>query len=215
MITIPQSDVLHSAAPFPGNDILRLISYPNRNSVPYKKIYGLRDSKTVIRGTIRYQGFCEILAGFNDLGLLKDDVVPSSVVSWPQLIQSLIQSQKCVSSSPHCSRLQKTLFEEFELSKVSSNVNFKTLIHALTSHKIYSGLSFEATMDKLRKIFNGMFFLNMFNPESKIVSKKSRIEILCDAMKEKLSADKCDRDLVIMVHYLKVEYTNRPTGILF
>jgi saccharopine dehydrogenase (NADP+, L-glutamate forming) len=34
-------------------------NYPNRNSVPYKDIYGLKDAKTVYRGTFRMAGWCE------------------------------------------------------------------------------------------------------------------------------------------------------------
>ena len=34
-------------------------NYPNRNSVPYKDIYGLKDAKTVYRGTFRMTGWCE------------------------------------------------------------------------------------------------------------------------------------------------------------
>ena len=34
-------------------------NYPNRNSLPYKDIYGLKDAKTVYRGTFRMTGWCE------------------------------------------------------------------------------------------------------------------------------------------------------------
>src|SRR4030042_4694349 len=36
-------------------------NYPNRNSVPYKEIYGLKDAKTVYRGTFRMHGWCETM----------------------------------------------------------------------------------------------------------------------------------------------------------
>jgi saccharopine dehydrogenase (NADP+, L-glutamate forming) len=47
-------------------------NYPNRNSVPYKEIYGLRDARTVYRGTFRMTGWCETMRHIVALGWLKD-----------------------------------------------------------------------------------------------------------------------------------------------
>jgi len=47
-------------------------NYPNRNSIPYKKIYGLNDAKTVYRGTFRMPGWCETLRKIVALGWLND-----------------------------------------------------------------------------------------------------------------------------------------------
>ncbi len=50
-------------------------NYPNRNSIPYKKIYGLNDAKTVYRGTFRMPGWCETLRKLVALGWLNDKPV--------------------------------------------------------------------------------------------------------------------------------------------
>ena len=215
IVIIPQKNVLHSARPFPGNDILRLISYPNRNSVPYKQVYGLEGCSTVIRGTIRYQGFCEILAGFNDLGLLEDSPVPPSVSSWPDLLQRVLSGRKKISKTSHFDKLYKILMEEFNLNKASLKIDFRKLIQALTFHEVFSTLSFERCLEKLRKVFEGMQFLEMLSDSSKISKEKGNrpvIEVLCDKMKEKLSAKENDRDLVIMVHYLAAEFPGNKKG---
>jgi len=47
-------------------------NYPNRNSIPYKKIYSLKDAKTVYRGTFRMIGWCETLMKIVSLGWLND-----------------------------------------------------------------------------------------------------------------------------------------------
>jgi saccharopine dehydrogenase-like NADP-dependent oxidoreductase len=47
-------------------------NYPNRNSVPYKEIYGLKDAKTVYRGTFRMAGWCETMRKIVALGWLND-----------------------------------------------------------------------------------------------------------------------------------------------
>ncbi|MBN2603123.1 MAG: saccharopine dehydrogenase NADP-binding domain-containing protein [Candidatus Thermoplasmatota archaeon] len=50
-------------------------NYPNRNSVPYKDIYGLKDAKTVYRGTFRMTGWCETMRKIVALGWLSDEPV--------------------------------------------------------------------------------------------------------------------------------------------
>jgi saccharopine dehydrogenase (NADP+, L-glutamate forming) len=47
-------------------------NYPNRDSVPYKKIYGLKHARTVYRGTFRMTGWCETIRNIVALGWLDD-----------------------------------------------------------------------------------------------------------------------------------------------
>jgi len=47
-------------------------NYPNRDSVPYKEIYGLNDANTVYRGTFRMTGWCETIRNIVKLGWLND-----------------------------------------------------------------------------------------------------------------------------------------------
>ncbi len=47
--------------------------YPNRNSLPYINLYGIPETKTMFRGTIRNRGWCDTLKGIADLGLLEDE----------------------------------------------------------------------------------------------------------------------------------------------
>lgn len=53
-------------------DIGTFENYPNRDSVQYKQIYGLKDAETVYRGTFRMIGWCETLKAIAELGWLKD-----------------------------------------------------------------------------------------------------------------------------------------------
>ena len=47
-------------------------NYPNRNSIAYKDIYGLKDAETVYRGTFRMIGWCETLKAISQLGWLSE-----------------------------------------------------------------------------------------------------------------------------------------------
>jgi saccharopine dehydrogenase (NADP+, L-glutamate forming)/spermidine synthase len=47
--------------------------YPNRNSLPYKDLYNLKDALTVMRGTYRNLGWCDTLKKMVDLGLIDEE----------------------------------------------------------------------------------------------------------------------------------------------
>ena len=51
--------------------------YPNRDSMPYKDLYGLKDAETVMRGTYRYLGWCDTLKKIVDLGLVDETPAPN------------------------------------------------------------------------------------------------------------------------------------------
>ncbi len=45
-----------------------LETYPNRNSLPYIEIYGIPETDTMYRGTLRNLGWCDVLQKLNELG---------------------------------------------------------------------------------------------------------------------------------------------------
>ncbi|HDP68754.1 MAG TPA: saccharopine dehydrogenase [Candidatus Marinimicrobia bacterium] len=47
-------------------------TYPNRNSLPYIETYGLKDVRTMFRGTIRNVGWCETMLCIARLGVLDE-----------------------------------------------------------------------------------------------------------------------------------------------
>jgi saccharopine dehydrogenase-like NADP-dependent oxidoreductase len=47
--------------------------YPNRDSLPYKELYGIPEAKTIMRGTFRYEGWCEIIDALKVLKLITYD----------------------------------------------------------------------------------------------------------------------------------------------
>ncbi len=70
-------------------------NYPNRNSVPYKEIYGLKDSKTVYRGTLRMTGWCETMRKIVALGWLNDKPVEGfNGKTYGDMTRHLISAEK-------------------------------------------------------------------------------------------------------------------------
>ena len=51
-------------------------AYPNRDSVPYKDLYGIEDTDTILRGTLRYPGWCPTMKIMGDLGFLNEEPLP-------------------------------------------------------------------------------------------------------------------------------------------
>jgi saccharopine dehydrogenase (NADP+, L-glutamate forming) len=49
------------------------VAYPNRDSTPYKERYNIPECQTIIRGTLRYQGFPEYIKCLVDIGFLSED----------------------------------------------------------------------------------------------------------------------------------------------
>ena len=50
----------------------RFESYPNRDSLKYRELYGIHEAETILRGTLRRPGFCAAWNAFVQLGLTDD-----------------------------------------------------------------------------------------------------------------------------------------------
>jgi saccharopine dehydrogenase-like NADP-dependent oxidoreductase len=67
--------------------------YPNRDSTPYKEIYGLNHALTVKRGTYRNIGWCETLRAIVNLGLIDETVIPNVKGStYKKVLESLLNN---------------------------------------------------------------------------------------------------------------------------
>ena len=66
--------------------------YPNRDSLIYQGLYGLDEANTLLRGTLRYPGWCDTLDKLAQLGLLDDRSRPELAgKSWNEIIAHLIR----------------------------------------------------------------------------------------------------------------------------
>jgi saccharopine dehydrogenase-like NADP-dependent oxidoreductase len=65
--------------------------YPNRDSMPYKDLYGLKDAETVMRGTYRNIGWCDTFKKIVDLGLV-DEAPKDNLkgVTYKQMMADLV-----------------------------------------------------------------------------------------------------------------------------
>ncbi|KAK7205765.1 saccharopine dehydrogenase [Myxozyma melibiosi] len=91
-VEIQGKDLMKSAKPYfiyPGYAFL---AYGNRDSTIYKDLYKIPEAETVIRGTLRYQGFTDFTLVLVDLGMLDDTEKEflKSPIPWKEAFAKLI-----------------------------------------------------------------------------------------------------------------------------
>jgi saccharopine dehydrogenase (NADP+, L-glutamate forming) len=73
-----------------------LEAYTNRDALPYKELYGLKDAHTMFRGTLRNIGWCFVMTKAQELGLFDDAPrMDLQGLTYRQLICRLIGSNDC------------------------------------------------------------------------------------------------------------------------
>jgi saccharopine dehydrogenase-like NADP-dependent oxidoreductase len=64
--------------------------YPNRDSLPYVELYGIPEAKTIMRGTFRYEGWCEIIDALKVLKLISYDKFNMEGLSYAEFMAKMI-----------------------------------------------------------------------------------------------------------------------------
>lgn len=90
--TVSSEDLMATAKPYfiyPG---YAFVCYPNRDSTLFKDLYHIPEAETVIRGTLRYQGFPEFVKALVDMGMLKDDAneIFSKPIAWNEALKQYL-----------------------------------------------------------------------------------------------------------------------------
>jgi saccharopine dehydrogenase (NADP+, L-glutamate forming)/spermidine synthase len=65
-------------------------AYPNRNSLPYTELYGIPETKTMLRGTLRNVGWCETIRKMVQLGVLDQEEKDWTGLTFGDFLRRLI-----------------------------------------------------------------------------------------------------------------------------
>lgn len=179
---IPGNELMGSAKPYfiyPG---FAFVAYPNRDSTPYRERYNIPEAQTVIRGTLRYQGFPEFVKVLVDIGFLSEEeqsyLKPSGKpVTWAEATQKIIGA---------------TSSKESDLSWAIS-----------------SKTTFSDTPEKQR-ILSGFKWLGLFS-DKPITPRGNPLDTLCATLEEKMQYDQGERDMVILQHKFEIEHKDGST----
>ncbi len=72
----------------------RFEGYPNRDALPYIGLYGIPETRTMFRGTLRYPGWCETLKAIAELGLLEQEERDLRGKTYADLVRALAGAPK-------------------------------------------------------------------------------------------------------------------------
>jgi spermidine synthase / saccharopine dehydrogenase (NADP+, L-glutamate-forming) len=83
---------MNVAKPYFISPAFAFVAYPNRDSTPFKEYYNIPEAETVVRGTLRYQGFPEFIKALVDMGWLDQGEKGwlSESLTWADVMQKVV-----------------------------------------------------------------------------------------------------------------------------
>jgi spermidine synthase / saccharopine dehydrogenase (NADP+, L-glutamate-forming) len=93
--TVPGAQLMHSAAPYYISPAFAFVAYPNRDSTPFAEYYGIGEAETVLRGTLRYQGFPQMVEALVKMGWMdqgKKDWLNEGM-TWADITQRAVEAR--------------------------------------------------------------------------------------------------------------------------
>ncbi|ETS76694.1 Saccharopine dehydrogenase [Pestalotiopsis fici W106-1] len=116
VVEVAGPELMATAKPYfiyPG---YAFVAYPNRDSTPYKERYDIPEAETIIRGTLRYQGFPEFIKTLVDIGFLEDSErdILKQPVSWKEATQAILGVSASSQADLEASLLSKASFASAE-----------------------------------------------------------------------------------------------------
>lgn len=87
------------------------VAYPNRDSTPYRERYNIPEAETIIRGTLRYQGFPQFIKVLVQTGFLEETPIDAlkTSITWKEATQAVLGT-----SSSDAKELESTVVSKSE-----------------------------------------------------------------------------------------------------
>ncbi|KAG2717762.1 hypothetical protein I3843_03G190100 [Carya illinoinensis] len=160
--------------------------FPNRNSLVYGEVYGIeQEASTIFRGTLRYEGFSEIMGTLARIGMFNTEAHP------------ILKGEK------------RATFRTFllELLKIKSEVVDGPLIAEKDIAERIVTLRFckeQGTAVKAAKTI--ISFLGFHEHTEIPVSCQSAFDVTCVRMEERLAYSSLEQDMVLLHHEVEVDF---------
>jgi len=211
---IPGADLLYRSVPKEVNMSLSLEGYPNRDSMSYIDLYGLKDVKSLMRGTLRYKGFSLLARSLIQLGLFSEDAIPQEHIkdNWFDFLTSLLKEEEEKSISRLSGDSLEKILTANSLEGEASTLVVRILNTVLKNHN-YLHSSQEEMLENSIKIIRACKWLGFFEKNTKLVVEKSFIETLCGLMQPKMLLPAGEKDIIIMFHRFKIEWPNNKSEV--
>jgi len=146
-------------------------AYTNRNSLPYREIYGLYDTETLFRGTLRNIGWCYTMDKARELGLFDDSKREDlNGLTYRELVEKLIGVCGC------------------------DDILLET--------------AYFLGIEPWSPVIKRFLWLGLFE-DKPLPSEDNVMDMFCHLLKQKLTADKDDLDLIVLYHEFIIKYGNK------
>ncbi|HAH59215.1 MAG TPA: saccharopine dehydrogenase, partial [Bacteroidales bacterium] len=86
IVDLPTKDLFKHPIVVDFDTVGKLEVYPNRDSVAYMDIYGIPEARTMMRGTFRYEGWCESMDLIKRLGLISSQIIDMKEMAYADLL---------------------------------------------------------------------------------------------------------------------------------
>ncbi|CCF40942.1 saccharopine dehydrogenase [Colletotrichum higginsianum] len=177
VIKVPNRDLMAQAKPYHVVDGYSFVAYPNRDSVPFRRFYGIPEAKTVVRGSLRYEGNPAFVAALVKLGWL--DARPRS---W------LAEEGG-----------ELTLREVFGRAIGAAEMNEESLVSRIDE---LCGFSDD---EERHRIIDGLRWIGLFSDKPAAL-RGNLLDTLCVELERLMSFQPGERDLVMLQHRFVVEW---------
>ena len=92
VVDVPTENLFKNPLKVDFDKVGMLEVYPNRDSIAYIDIYGIPETKTMMRGTFRYKGWCESIDAMKQLRLISYDKFDMTGMTYAQFMAHQIGS---------------------------------------------------------------------------------------------------------------------------
>ncbi len=90
IVEVPTEDLFKNPLSVNFPQVGTLDIYPNRDSLPYIELYGIPETKTMMRGTFRYPGWCETIDAMKALKLITSDTYDFTGKTYAEMVSMLM-----------------------------------------------------------------------------------------------------------------------------
>lgn len=175
LIEVEGRDLMNHANPYFISPAFAFVAYPNRDSTPFREFYEIPEAETVVRGSLRYQGFPAFVKTLVDIGFLNEAeqayLKPDSQLSWNEVTARVLGA---------------------------SESNEVSLIQAIKAKTTFPSESEE------ERILSGLRWIGVFS-HNKVIARGSILDTLCATLEQKMAYAKGERDIVMLQHKFEIE----------
>ncbi|GAM18563.1 hypothetical protein SAMD00019534_017380 [Acytostelium subglobosum LB1] len=186
VISIPGQEVYKRTQQVDIFPALALEGVPNRNCLDLADYYNITDCNTLFRGTLRYQGFCQVMEAAVEVGLLDETIheyllANSPKLSWNEALRKI---------------LPVPLSEDISTEEIFRR--------KLRTRRGYPNKGYDD--DKISKVLSVFDWLGIFSKTLWIAQKGSYMDGFCELLKGKLEFSPSERDLIIQHLIFGIEW---------